>query len=314
MTNKNSDLRAFVAASQAQSSGGSARLLSAGAAAVIGLGVAYAYTSGKFDKKPAAAVVAQPATQVASTTAPAKPAAQPEARIDPRDARDAFNRAIMVTMRDSTRLLQFLDYYATFQSTQEVNTAMNGGFTPPSKSFTPPSSSVTAPSRNDPRSRPNPGPAHQQSMARVINPNDTVAYCVDQTPALNPRNKARRNINKPEEEAAFIFNSLSDVLHCVMTRGMSQHCDKATRDRLITQIGFYNTLRDDTLAGVSKNPELLRLVTAGFDLGVHHEIKKAFRAIGQRGTLKTGDFGYFPSSFVTDALGDFKDVKPACKA
>ena len=99
-----------------------------------------------------------------------------------------------------------------------------------------------------------------------------------------------------------------------MTRGMSQHCDKATRDRLITQIGFYNTLRDDTLAGVSKNPELLRLVTAGFDLGVHHEIKKAFRAIGQRGTLKTGDFGYFPSSFVTDALGDFKDVKPACKA
>ena len=300
MSNRNSDFRAFAAASQASSSGNSAKLLSAGVVAILGLGATYAYTSGMFAKKPAAAVAAKPAPQIASA-APvpvAKPTAQPEARIDPRDAKEAFNRAIMVTMRDSTRLLQFLEYNATFQTTREANDAVRGSFTPPS--------------RNDRNSKQ--GPAHQQSMARVVNPNDIVAYCVDQTPALNFGRGVRPKSEKPEDRAAFIFNGLSDVLHCVMTRGISQHCDKTTRERMITQIGFYNALRDDTLAGVSKDPALLRLVTAGFDIGVHHDIKKAFRAIGERGTLKASDFGYFPSSFITDALGDFKDVKSPCKA
>lgn len=289
MALKNSEFRSYAVGAQAASSSGNPILIATALIAMVGLGGAYAYKIGFFSRtKPVPAVASAPASKpaeaavAAASAAPsiAAPAQAPAlaVRVDPRDANDALARVMHGVMKDGGNFLKRMDYAASF----------DGAFPKPN----------TQP----------PMPGAKTPPAPRIDPKDIVANCMAEAQVRykNAKSETPLHVNLG------IFTILSEIANCSMVRGQPRMCESKTREQVLAQIKFYDSLRSDAMKAVGQDMHMSRLVSAAFDMGVHGEINKSLRNLGTRGLVKPSDFSLFPSKFVTDTIGESKGVKNAC--
>lgn len=292
MTLKNSDFRAYVAATQAPGTSGSSRLIGVALVAMVGLVGAYAYKIGFFSRSRPVAVAAAPASAAVKPAEPANPppaqaVAEPpplraasavSGRVDPRDANDALERVLAVSLKNNMNMLRGMDYMTSLEG------VLKGG----------------APGQSP--------PGRMQAPQRRIDPKDVVAGCA--------QDLEQRMVGQPataqNKTNLLMFTMLSELALCTTRRAESMICDKKPREQVISQIRFYDSLRGDALKVAAGDPETNRLVTAAFSIGVHEEIRRSLRQIGMKGGLKGSDFSRFPSKFISDAFDSGTPVPSRC--
>lgn len=276
---KNADLRSI---GQSQGSGGDEgggsvlNWLLALLLIAVPAGGIYAWRSGMLSRGPAAPVQqAAPASAAPAIVAEAKaaPVAAQPAPARPVDMRDA-NDALTRGLTIATRENKFT-FMISGSDYQETLTGLTD---------------------KDGR------------INKVVNPNDLFAYCAKQSESL-----AKSRIDRSKKfDAGTAMIMTSEVLLCGLMRGGKQLCEPKTRDHLVKQVGFYNDLRDGALTALANDKPAQELARAALNAGAHREIRLQLKKLATDGILSVADFGYFPSTFVSETVGEVKGAKKAC--
>lgn len=139
-------------------------------------------------------------------------------------------------------------------------------------------------------------------------PDDIFAYCKEQAERVT----TAYHLLPETEKELFVFHMMSESVSCVVKRPQNLLCQPKFHAKLKRQIKAYAMVRTEFVDMAESEAEKVATRRV-LERPAHRQIESGLRTLANQGVIAIGDFGWRAPQVLRDAIGDIKNVKPACQ-